>query len=490
MVPIPMPSSRSWLTRRSFLRSALAGGATAALAGTGWARMRRRGSSDARRVIVAGAGLAGLTAALDLRDAGWDVVVLEARSRVGGRVHTLYEPFSDGLHAEAGGESIDDNHDRLLAMLSRFGLQTELRPPNKLLDAVVYYRGERAPILDFLGRRSGTVLQDYLRFGEALAGLGVGIDPEHPDQAANAAALDRRSLDDFIREQRLSPEAEFIVRLENRGGYNAEAREVSLLFAAQQSAVVADVPDDAAETMRISGGNSRLVEAMAAELGDVVQLNAPITAVEYDGAGIRVHTGNRTIAGAQLVLALPMPPLRRIKFSPALPAPLAAMIRRFDLGSAAKVVHQYTSRFWEPSGASGFTLTDLPFAVGWSPTDSYASTGGLLSQFITGRAARVAARLPDARRIRIFGRQLDRVYPEARDLHAPHTATMAWANEPYTGGGYAIYRPGQFIPFWPLLREGLPRIHFAGEHTETLAGYMESAVRSGHRIAQQLGNAG
>src|SRR6202011_6049983 len=85
-----------------------------------------------RRVIVVGAGLAGLTAALDLRDLGWDVVVLEARPRVGGRVHTLYGqqdgvPLGAGLHAEAGGESIDDNHNQLQAMLRRFGLATERR---------------------------------------------------------------------------------------------------------------------------------------------------------------------------------------------------------------------------------------------------------------------------------------------------------------------------------------------------------------------------
>ena len=64
---------------------------------------------------------------------------------------------------------------------------------------------------------------------------------------------------------------------------------------------------------------------------------------------------------------------------------------------------------------------------------------------------------------------------------------MAWANEPYTGGGYAVPHPGQMAPFWPVIRSGTGRIRFAGEHTETLAGYMESAVRSGHRIATELG---
>jgi monoamine oxidase len=165
------------------------------------------------------------------------------------------------------------------------------------------------------------------------------------------------------------------------------------------------------------------------------------------------------------------------------------MIRRLDLGQAVKVTREYPSPFWEAEGVPGFTVTDLPFHVAWAPTDSYRSSAGLLTQFITGRPARAAARLRDAQRIAHFQRQLDRVYPEGRSLRTALAATTAWANERYTGGGYAVYRPGQMARFWPVVRDGLERISFAGEHTEALAGFMESAVRSGHRVASQLGTA-
>jgi monoamine oxidase len=283
------------------------------------------------------------------------------------------------------------------------------------------------------------------------------------------------------------PEAEFLVRLQNRAEYNAEAGQLSMLFVAQQTAVLAGVPDSASETMRISGGNSRLPEAMAAALGDRVRLNAPVTRVEHDAGGVRIHAGGEPIDAAHLILAVPPPPLRRIAFEPALPAPVSTMIRRLDLGDAVKVTREYASRFWEAEGVPGFTVTDLPFHVAWAATDSYRSAGGLLTQFITGRPARAAARLRDAQRIAHFQRQLDRVYPEGRALRTTHAATTAWANERYTGGGYAVYGPRQMASFWPLVRAGLERISFAGEHTESLAGFMESAVRSGHRVAAQLG---
>jgi len=129
-------------------RAVLAGGASLAVgaalpAAASLPRAHTSPRPDRRtpkRVVVVGAGLAGMTTALDLRDKGWDVVVLEARDRVGGRVHTLYDPFTTGLHAESGGESIDDGHYAIQAMLKRFGLRTEERPPTKPYDSAVYYK--------------------------------------------------------------------------------------------------------------------------------------------------------------------------------------------------------------------------------------------------------------------------------------------------------------------------------------------------------------
>jgi monoamine oxidase len=445
------------------------------------------------RVIVVGAGLAGLTAALDLVDAGWEVVVLEARTRVGGRVHTIRgEAFTEGLRAEAGGESIDVDHTDLLAMLDRFGLETEDRPANKILDGLTSWRGRRQTTAEFAAGREGDVGADYERFYAALDELAPDIDPAHPDEYERADELDQRSLADFVDELDLLPEARFLVDADNRGGFNAEAEDVSLLFVAQQWAVGEDVADEGVEAMRVAGGNDQLPQAMAAELGDVVVLDAPVTRVRHRGDGVTVTAGGATYDGAWLVLACPFTPLRAVAFDPPLPDDVATAIEGLDLGPAAKVTLQYAERGWadDPTGAtSGFTVSDQPFGIAWSSTDSYGDPDGpgLLTAFLTGDGAEAAAAQTDAQRIEAVERQFAEAYPQLEGQETRHRATVAWAKERYTGGGYAVPHPGQVAAFWPVIRAGTGRIRFAGEHTEELAGYMESAVRSGHRIAAELG---
>ena len=446
--------------------------------------------------MVVGAGLSGLTTALALRASGWEVVVLEARDRVGGRVHTLSRPFSDGLHVEAGGESIDDNHDQIQALARHYRLALAHRPADKLQRATIYGGGTRS-VLQAATTSDPATLAGYAGFGDALIKMAGDLDPAHPELAPQAELWDGMSLQDFASTQTLDAGAQLLVQSDYRGNYNAQLDQVSLLFVLQQSVVDAALPEAGVETMRIAAGNSALPEAMARDLGTAVQLNSPVTKIEQHSWGVRVGTGSTsgtadTVDAAHLVLAVPPPALRAVSFDPPLSPELAAMVGELDLGHALKVSTQYDQRFWMTEGLSGFTITDLPFGVAWDATDSMpggADRPGVLTQFVSGDAARSGAALDDRSRIASFQQQLDVVYPEGRQQMSGISTTMAWANERYTGGGYAVFAPGQLTRFWPLLRQAHGRIWFAGEHTETLAGYMESAVRSGHRVAASIGSA-
>jgi len=265
------------------------------------------------------------------------------------------------------------------------------------------------------------------------------------------------------------------------------------LFLAQQEAQsareeVTPVDEDLlTETQRITGGNSLLPEAMAAALGNRVQFNSPVTRVENRGDRVIVSTASVAFEAAWAVMAMPPAPLRRVTFAPALPNGLAAAVTGLELGAAVKVVREFKQAFWTTRGYSGFTITDLPFGIAWAATDSRVTLRGVMAQYVTGDAAASLSLLSDADRVKQATGEFDRVYPDTAALATRRTATHNWLLDPYTGGAYAVWKPQQMAPMFAPWQQGAGRIRFAGEHTCTLAGYMESAVRSGHRVAGEIG---
>jgi monoamine oxidase len=409
------------MTRRQFLGTTSIA-VTAGIFGVSNTKPRPDATTR-RRVVVVGAGLSGLSAALALRAQGWDVVVLEARDRVGGRVHTLRSPFADGLHVEAGGESIDSNHDQIQALARRYRLAMAYRPTDKLTNAAVYRGGTRSVLKAVVAADPGA-LTGYASFGDTLIQMAGDLDPAHPELAPRAELWDSQSLQDFAAIQKLDANAELLVQSDYRGNYNAQLDQVSLLFVLQQTVVDEALPESGVEIMRIAAGNSALPEAMARDLGTAVRLNSPVTKIEQHPWGVRVHAGHdATEDAAHLVLAVPPPTLQAVSFVPRLTSEVASMIDELKLGHALKVSTQYDRRFWLPERLSGFTITDLPFGVGWDATDSMkggAERPGVFTQFVTGDAARAGAALADPTRVSSFQRQLNIVYPEASTAHERH----------------------------------------------------------------------
>jgi monoamine oxidase len=449
------------------------------------------------RIIVAGAGLAGLTAAIHLRDAGWDVLVLEARERVGGRVHTLYGgdpgvPLDPGLRVDVGGESVDDTHAALLGMVRRFGLDTERRPgstSDRRNTGRYRYQGATFSFAELTALRFGGVLADLRRVYDELERLPehYRLDPEHPEAADSAAELDALSMASWLDGLHLVREARFLVEQANTSLYNSQLNDLSMLFVVQQTAASAGASADQSETMRIANGNASLPRAIAAELGAALIVDAPVTSVRRVGELVGVTARDETHFGAHVVLATPPLPTRAMQFDPPLPPAIATAIAGLDLGGATKVVNQYHRPFWNDSGESGFSLSDLTYRISWDAADSYDAPGGLLTTFTTASNGRELAALPDAARIDRVRHELAQVFPESPEHLAGPAVTVAWSEEPFTGGGYAVYKPRQLSAFWEPLRAGADRIHFAGEHLESLCGYMESAVRSGIRAAARIG---
>jgi monoamine oxidase len=452
-----------------------AGGAAAVALGAGISVARRDGGA-AQRVVVVGGGFAGLSAAYQLGRAGFEVTVLEARDRLGGRVNTIFEPFAGGQHAEAGGEYVDVPHRVIQMYVRELGLELEdVRGGSGA--AMAFVRGRRV---------RWATLNDYEedgRFWSRLYRLGRRVDFEDP--AARGAELDEYSAADLIERVGIRGVARRLLETRIRDDYGVEAGELSLLGMAAAEAAYTDAPSGGIEAFRIRGGNARIAQELAARSGAEIRTSSAVTAIERTGAGVSVEAGGNTFDGEWCVLAAPLPALRAIEFEPALPAALADAIAEMQYARVAKTLIQYRERFWRGRGLSGDTFTDLPMGTAWEATDQQPGKAGVLISYAAGQTHDRLAAAAGGDPIAEVTDELGRVYPGSGRLAQVGTA-VDWAAEPYSGGCWMQAAPGQVVPFWRAVREPVGRIVLAGEHTARYAGYMEGALASGITAAETI----
>jgi monoamine oxidase len=434
-------------------------------------------------VVVVGAGMAGLTCALDLRDAGVDVVVLEAGRRPGGRVRTI--TFDDGRWVETGGEWIDNAHASVHELLARYGLQT-------VGDAPPWWDREAGMIHDEEGMHpagewldSDGVRADLGRYDDLLTGFAQGIaDPARPEEHPEAKAIDARSAGDLFEELELGERARFVLTRAIEFEYTCEPTEVSALFLAQQRAVEMAEEAEVGEvrSQRVDGGLSRLAAAIADDLGDAVRYGAELVSLEHGRDGIVARTPKDRIEADHVVLALALPPLRRVRIDPVLPPLLAEAIANVELGAITKTFVRFP-RTW----SFDWVVSREAMQRVYDATEEQPGDVGVLDAYIGGDAARTfdAAYAGEQDRVGHVASEVGRMIPELAGA-ASGGASRSWTTHPRFGGSFSVWGPGQVTAFWRVLREPHGRVHLAGEHAATVCGYVEGAVESGRRVAAEI----
>lgn len=457
---------------------------------SGCAGPRRRaaplGAADAgagRRVIVVGAGLAGLSAAFELARLGFDVQVLEARDRIGGRVHTLRAGFG-GQHGEAGAEFVNGDDDLLRSYAGLFGValvdsaKTGRAPP-----VATYFEGTSLPLPRWLGAEHKD-LERYESFLAAQArAAGVERLASLSDLPARAAALstyDARSLAAALDELGLGARARRLADIQVRADAFAEAHEVSLLMA-----LISAGQRSAAETLRMRDGSDALVQAFANALPKRIVTSAEVRSVtdRDDGVAVTLRDGD-TLYGEAVVVTVPLPVLRDIAFAPPLPPLLREASETVRYGQGSKVLLQVPRGRFRSGDDGGWVLSDLPMGLAYESAPQQPGGLGILCAYSAGAGAASYLAAGDEQRIAMARRDLDRVFPGTADA-VVHAATVAWSRERYSGGTYAVFAPGQLLRYAHALASAHGRVAFAGEHTDTRLGFMEGALRSGRRAAQQ-----
>jgi monoamine oxidase len=439
-------------------------------------------------VVVVGAGLAGLAAARRLRAAGREVVVLEARDRVGGRV--VGEPIGDGKVVELGAQWVGPTQDRVLELIAELALETF---PTHGEGAHLFERGGRVrrytgtiPRLNPLAlAETGVVLSRVNR-------LSRQVDPAEPWGAKRAADWDAQTFETWIRRRVRTGAARDLMRLAINAVWAAEPRDVSLLhmlfYVSSAGSIEALLDTEGgAQQDRVVGGTQLIADRIAEELGDAVVLGAPVRAIVHGDAGVGVGAGEVSVSARRAIVALAPPLAGRIAYDPPLPAARDGLSARMAMGTVVKCMATYERPWWREEGLSGqATSTDGPVSVVFdnSPPDD---SPGVLLAFFEGRAAREASALGQDERRQIVGDCLARLFG-ARARDPEHYVDKAWANEEWTRGCYGAFMPpGAWSDHGQALRAPIGPLHWAGTETATKwSGYMDGAVRSGDRAADEV----
>lgn len=442
--------------RREFLKTAGVAALGLSLSGAAFAQRRKK------TCVVIGAGLAGLAAAYKLKNAGWNVTVLEARSRLGGRVfsHTM-----NGLICELGAEWVGESHERLKALCADFGipLQKHQFEDSLMLDGRVFKPGEWG--FSASAKSSfATVIDGYAKLTEAQK---RGID----------------SLDwwTYLEKLGFGPDDLRLRDLMDSTDFGESIRHVSAFGALAEYAESS--PKNEMD-YKMTGGNSRLVTEFANRIGVAnIRLNEPVRRVTQRAGVVTVVTDREQIRADAVICTVPTNSLLKIKFDPALPSIQRQAAERLNYARIIKNSVLYEERFWKADDFS--MVTDATSHYYFHSTQKQTGSQGILTAYAIGEKADVLASQSDSRRMNVITRDLIDFNPAAPQL-ARSIATYAWQLDEFTDGAYALYRPGQWFGLRPILQRPHGKVLFAGEHLADWQGFMEGAIETGESAAEML----
>jgi monoamine oxidase len=450
-------------------------------------------SGPPRRIVVVGAGMSGLAAGYELVRAGHEVEILEAQSRVGGRVLTLREPFAPGLHAEAGAMRIPSSHALTLACVERFGLPTF---PFTMGNPMTYYA--------FQGRkvraRDGEADPDLLAFPVARHERGRSANACW--DAALAPLLGRlRAGGAAAWDEIVATHDQYSVRefLETLGWSEGMIEMYGLLQnqeATMNSSFLEVLREEAGDCFRdvvqIEGGSDRLPLAFLPALARHIRFGARMVAIDQDDAGVTVHYQTAATRASALadaaILTLPFPALRHVEtLKPFSPGKQRA-IRQLHYDASAKIFMQFRRRFWEEDEGiyGGGTVTDLAIRNVFYPEHGRETGRGvLLASYTWAEDAQRWGSLSPSDRIAQALENLARIHPQA-PAEFEVGASKMWHDDEFAGGAFALFDPGQQTLLHRHIVATEGRIHFAGEHASLAHAWIQGAIESGLRAAWEI----
>ena len=483
-------------TRRGLLKGAGAAVAGATVLGRMATPARAARSRRNPRIAVVGAGLAGLTAAYRLQQAGYAAEVYEASDRVGGRCWSGRGEFDDGQIYEHGGELIDSGHDRVIALAGELGLA---------LDDLISAEKPGTELLGYFFGRKYTVAQMNADFQPVLAQMtddvnAAGYPTNYNSYTPRGFELDHMSIYDYI--ERYVPgghrsQLGALLDVAYNIEFGADTRSQSSLnmlyligYSDPSTFTIYGASD---EKYHVRGGNDQLATGMAARLGSAIRTNLELTAIRKNGSGFQLTfhdgLGDHDEDFDHVVLAIPFSIMRRsVDWSRAGFDPVKARaINEMGMGNNTKLHVQFGSRFWQKQGSNGATYSDTGYQDTWEVTRAQSGRSGILVDYTGGAIAVAAGDGTPSDQARTFLRQLEPVLHGASSKWNGKVTRDHWPSYKWTRGAYSYWKVGQYTRFSGIEPVRSGNCHFAGEHTSiNFQGYLQGAVQTGEAAAAEI----
>lgn len=443
------------------------------------------------RIVIVGAGLAGLTCGYRLKQAGITFEIYEASNRIGGRCWTRRNEFDQQQRVEAGGEFIDSDHFaiRQLAQELGFVLDDLLLAERPGTNAFYYVNGQHYTHAE--------VIKDLKKVWKKLHRdvKAAGYPTLYHRYTKRGWELDHMSILDWINESvpnGVNSKFGKLLEFTYTSEYGAEATDQSSLNLLYLL-VMANGPAD--ERYRIRGGNDQIVQKLGKLLSHHITYDTPLIAIKQKNDGryiLTFQSGSSTkdVIADKVVLALPFSILNStVDFSQAGFQPLKEIsIKELGVANNGKIHVQFTDRHWEMLNCNGETFSDTGYQYTYEATRAQTGLPGILSSYFGGNVSMgIRADHPLSSASEFVNQQLEPVLPGISSKWNGKAIVDYWPEYKWTKGSNSYFKIGQYTKFAGVEGEAEGNCHFAGEHTSIDSqGYMNGAVESGERAAKEI----
>jgi monoamine oxidase len=486
------------LSRRSVLvgGAALAAGAGLPLAvSAATPAAAAPAGGGAPRIVVVGAGLAGLTAAYRLRNAGYATTVVEAADRVGGRCWSITDYFAEGQVAEHGGELIDQSHAAVRQLAQELGLKLDnlLAAEQKGTEPIYWFDG--APYTYAQATADIKLIWQQLHNDVSAASYPTLYNSYTP----RGLELDRMSITDYIaryvtpKSSRLGQLLDVAYNIEYGGECSVQSSLNMLYLLAYSGQGQLRIFGPSNEKYHVVGGNDQIPARLESLLTPQIKLGTQLVALADNNDGtwtVTTKKGNRSSSQVadRVVLALPFSLLRQVDLTRAgFTGPKALAINELPMGTNSKLQLQFTDRHWRSLGGNGDSYSDTGYQSTWEVTRAQPGTSGILVDYTGGTIGGSYGTQPASAYAATFLKQIEPLFPGITKKWNGRATLDVWKTYPWTQGSYSYWKVGQYTRFSGAEKEAVGSCHFAGEHTsQDFQGYLNGAVESGNRAASEV----